>query len=209
MMASAPCATTMVLFSEIGPPADLSVELLLNLSQPPGLRAGSLNENRTPFSVTVSLDSHSNDATGAHAAATRESEATPALTAVGEEPGCAVAEADAEDQSRVMATTATITAVAAIATLAALFMLGTSASCSSSAVWRMNSWRKRCTARVSGPFQNEQRLLASAAGGLSDGVPDPGTARGVGRGRRGIPGRAQAACAPRRAPPPSQRGCPR
>jgi hypothetical protein len=113
----------MDLFSEIGPPADLSVEMLLNLSQPPGLRVGTLNENRTPFSVTVSLDAHINDATGAHAAATRESEATPTLTAVGEEPGCAVAEADAEGPSRVMPTTATITAVAAIASLAALFML--------------------------------------------------------------------------------------
>src|SRR5829696_9933035 len=113
MIPSAPCDPTTDLLSEIGPPADLPVAMPLCLSQP----RGTLNENRTPFSVTVSLDAHINDATGAHAAATRESEATPALTAVGEEPGCAVAEAAAEDQSRVMATTTTITAVAAIATL--------------------------------------------------------------------------------------------
>jgi hypothetical protein len=76
----------MDLFSEIGPPADLSVEMLLNPSQLPGLRVGIRNENRTPFSVTVSDDAHINDATGAHGAATREAEATPTLPAVGDEP---------------------------------------------------------------------------------------------------------------------------
>ncbi len=56
------------------------------------------------------------------------------------------------------------------------------------------------------PVSDEQQLLASRPGGQADGVPDPGTARGVGRGRRGFPRRAQAACASRRAPPPPQRG---
>lgn len=117
MIPSAPCDPTTDLLSEIGPPADLPVEMLLCLSQP----RGTLNENRTPFSVTVSLDAHINDATGAHAAATRESEARPTLKAVGEEPGCA--QAEDEGQCSVMpATTTTVAAVAPITALAALFM---------------------------------------------------------------------------------------
>src|SRR5688500_3091509 len=52
MMASAPCPT-MDLLIEIGPPADLSVEMLENLSQPPVV--GTLNENGTPSSVSACL----------------------------------------------------------------------------------------------------------------------------------------------------------
>jgi hypothetical protein len=53
---------------------------------------------------------------------------------------------------------------------------------------------------------DREQLLVSLPGGQPDGLPDSGTARGVGRRRRAFPGRAQAACASRRAPPPSQRG---
>src|SRR5829696_8750826 len=117
MIPSAPCDPTTDLLSEIGPPADLPVAMPLCLSQP----RGTLNENRTPFSVTVSLDAHINDATGAHAAATRESEARLTLTAVGEEPGCA--QAEDEGQSSVMpTTTTTVAAVAPITALVTLFM---------------------------------------------------------------------------------------
>src|SRR5215203_5831018 len=52
MIASAPCGPTMDLLIEIGPPADLSVEMLENLSQP---TVGTLKENRTPPSVTACL----------------------------------------------------------------------------------------------------------------------------------------------------------
>jgi hypothetical protein len=48
-MASAP----MDLLIEIGPPADLSLEMLRNLSQPTVV--GTLNENVTPSSVTACL----------------------------------------------------------------------------------------------------------------------------------------------------------
>jgi len=103
----------MFLLSEIGPAGDLSVEMLLNSFQPPGLR---VNENRMPFSVTVSLAAHINDAAGAHAAATRECRATPTRTAFGEEPGCAEAEAVDEGETRVTPTSATIVAAATGAT---------------------------------------------------------------------------------------------
>src|SRR5215208_2799178 len=113
MMASALCDSTMSLLSEIGPAGDLSVEMLLNSFQPPGLR---VNENRTPFSVTVSLAAHINDAADSHAAATRECGATPTRRAVGDEPGCAVAEAVDEGETRVMPTSATTAAAATSAT---------------------------------------------------------------------------------------------
>src|SRR5215218_6784335 len=51
MMASAPCGPMLDLLTEIGPPADLSVEMLENLSQPAVI--GTLNENVTPSSVTA------------------------------------------------------------------------------------------------------------------------------------------------------------
>ena len=51
-----------------------------------------------------------------------------------------------------------------------------------------------------------QQLLASWAGGEPDGVPDPGTARGAARRRRGLPGWAEASCVARSAAPPPQRG---
>jgi hypothetical protein len=87
----------MDLLSEIGPPGDLPVGMLRNLSQPV---VGTLNENRTPFSITAKR------------------------LAVGEEPGCALAKAEDEGQSRVMqTTTTTVAAVAPIATLGTLFML--------------------------------------------------------------------------------------
>ena len=56
-------------------------------------------------------------------------------------------------------------------------------------------------------FQACYRLFQLLAfGPEADGVPDPGTARGVGRGRRGFPGRPQAARAACRAPAPPERG---
>jgi hypothetical protein len=80
--------------------------MLLKLSH----HLGTLNENRTPFSVTVCLKGGL--------------EAGAALAAVREERGCAVAAGEDEGETRVMPTTATTSmAVAAIAALATLLKL--------------------------------------------------------------------------------------
>ena len=52
MMASAPYGPTADLLIEIGPPADLSAEMLENLSQP---TVGTQKANGTPSSVTACL----------------------------------------------------------------------------------------------------------------------------------------------------------
>jgi hypothetical protein len=94
------------LLSEIGPLGDFLVGMLLKLSH----HLGTLNENRTPFSVTVCLKGGL--------------EAGPALAADREGPGCAVAAGEDEGETRVMPTTATTSmAAAAIAALATLFKL--------------------------------------------------------------------------------------
>ena len=80
MIASAPCGPTMDLLSEIGPPGDLVVGMLLSSDQVPHFDAvaqlGTANENRTPSSVTTCLRT--------------------------------VAEGDGDGESRAMPTTATI-----------------------------------------------------------------------------------------------------
>ena len=77
------------------------------------------------------------------------------------------------------------------------------------ALWRARAASRRLRRSTRLRFRSvsdRATVLASRPGGEADGVPDPGTARGVGRGRRGLPGRAQAARAARRAPSPPERG---
>src|SRR4249920_2700758 len=129
MMASAPCGPTTDLLSEIGPLGFLPVATR-NLSQ----LIGTLNENGTPFSInTVSV-------------LLRENGRPVSL-----EPGCAVAAGEADGESSVMQTTATIAAVAVIAALATSFMLVNLRIVL--LLCRTSSWRKRCAAGVSNPLQ--------------------------------------------------------
>src|SRR5829696_7050540 len=105
MIASAPCGPTMDLLTEIGPPADLSVEMLENLSQP---TVGTLKENRTPCSVTACL-------------ATRGSSLEPTPGWDGGAPAgrdCRSASSPDVTTTPISTTTATTTAAAAKATRA-------------------------------------------------------------------------------------------
>src|SRR5918995_5936643 len=95
MIASASCGPTADLLRDIGFPPGLPAEEPPCLSQPSDRRA--MNENRIPFSVTVCR-------------ASCQSEARPTLAAVGEKPGCVVAEGEDDGESKVMPMTATIAA---------------------------------------------------------------------------------------------------
>jgi hypothetical protein len=97
-MASAPCAPTKDLLSEIGPRGDVLVGMLLNHSHP---AVGTLNEKRTPASVTTNL-----------APAGTAPPAVPLRVKLGR----GVAEGEDEGESRAMPTTASIIPVPASAT---------------------------------------------------------------------------------------------